>query len=135
MSESKPGVHVVEFEFSPNVWVPHSAKLVDRRHAELKLVLEHEAEPDCKWRISRYTREEAVEKDPPLWLEHWPRFEKVLTRRLEAGAREYGDTTFTRPLGEIVGELEEELLDVVGWAFMAWIRMERARSNDAETEE
>ena len=36
--------------------------------------------------------------------------------RLEKGAQEYGDESFYKPSGELVREIEEELLDVANWS-------------------
>ena len=36
--------------------------------------------------------------------------------RLRAGAVEYGDESFGRSSGELIGEIREELADVVVWA-------------------
>lgn len=59
----------------------------------------------------------------------WTDFIEALHARLEAGAQEYGDSSYTRPPGELAGEIEEELLDVVGWAFFLWLRV-RSMNND-----
>jgi hypothetical protein len=66
-------------------------------------------------------------------LESWPEFAAIVRRRLDVGAREYGDASFTRPPSELSGEIEQELLDVVGWGFVLWCRMQalRARLNVA----
>jgi hypothetical protein len=45
-----------------------------------------------------------------------------LRERLEAGARSYGDVSFTREPTELASEIEQELLDVCGWAFILWCR-------------
>ena len=50
-------------------------------------------------------------------------FTQAVARRLEAGAREYGDASFSRPPAELVGEVLEELEDVAGWAYVAWCRV------------
>lgn len=54
-----------------------------------------------------------------------------LRTRLHQGARDYGDTSFERPTDELVGEIEQELLDVAGWAFVAWEKLERAKNEPA----
>ena len=48
-----------------------------------------------------------------------------LRERLEAGARSYGDGSYRRELAELAGEIEQELLDVCGWAFILWCRLRR----------
>lgn len=47
--------------------------------------------------------------------------------RLEQGAREYGDQSFSKEPRELVREVEEELLDVAGWAFILWTRIRALR--------
>ncbi|MCA9528987.1 MAG: hypothetical protein KC543_02490 [Myxococcales bacterium] len=43
-------------------------------------------------------------------------FTDRLARRLARGAAEYGGASLSRPLTELLDEVEEEALDVVGWA-------------------
>lgn len=54
-------------------------------------------------------------------------FIEALRARLDAGRREYGPQSFTRSPVELRGEIEEELLDVAGWAFVLWARMRKLR--------
>lgn len=54
-------------------------------------------------------------------------FERRLRERFEAGAREYGERSWTRTPDELLGEIEEELLDVAGWAIILYDRLRRAR--------
>jgi hypothetical protein len=54
-------------------------------------------------------------------VEFWLR----LRERLEAGARSHGDASFRREPAEVAGEIEQELLDVCGWAFVLWCRLRR----------
>ena len=56
-------------------------------------------------------------------LDRWPEFAGTVRARLEKGQAEYGDTSFRRPPEELVGEIEEELADVCGWAFVLWCRV------------
>jgi hypothetical protein len=52
-------------------------------------------------------------------------FFSLLSRRLEVGAKVYGDHSFLRPPAELAGEIEEEILDICGWAFVLWCRLRR----------
>ena len=54
-------------------------------------------------------------------------FVGLLRERLRVGALQYGDTSFRRPLNEVIGEVEQELLDVAGWGLIAWTRLRRLR--------
>lgn len=56
------------------------------------------------------------------------RFIARLRQRLAAGAREYGDVSFTRPAAELIDEIQQELEDVCGWAFILWLRLDRQRA-------
>lgn len=46
-------------------------------------------------------------------------------RRLTKGALVYGDRSFGRPGDEIDREVDEELLDIVGWLFVRWCQASR----------
>jgi hypothetical protein len=54
-------------------------------------------------------------------------FVTLLRERLRVGAQQYGDSSFERPLVEVIGEVEQELLDVSGWSVIAWTRLRRLR--------
>jgi len=43
------------------------------------------------------------------------------------GALTYGDTSFERPPGQLLEEIEQELLDQAGWSFIMWCRLEEVR--------
>ncbi|MGC8758595.1 MAG: hypothetical protein ACP5VC_01445 [Bryobacteraceae bacterium] len=61
-------------------------------------------------------------------MEHEQELEQFwlrLRERLEAGARTYGEASFRRDAAELAGEVQEELLDVCGWAFVLWCRLRR----------
>lgn len=49
-------------------------------------------------------------------------FAATVTARMLVGREEYGDGSFLRPPAELVGELREEALDVVGWAYILWVQ-------------
>jgi len=57
----------------------------------------------------------------------WPLFASCVAARLAVGRREYGDRSFSREPRELVREVEEELFDVAGWAFILWSRMRDVR--------
>lgn len=45
-------------------------------------------------------------------------FDQQLQARLDEGAKEYGNASFDRPADEIIGEVEQECVDVVGWCWV-----------------
>ncbi len=61
-------------------------------------------------------------------------FAARVAKRLDAGKREYGDSSFRRPRAELLDEVQEELLDVCGWSYILWIRLERLRAKLAQVE-
>jgi hypothetical protein len=54
----------------------------------------------------------------------WPQFAANVRSRLEVGARAYGDASFELPAGRLAVEIEQELLDVMGWGFILWSRIQ-----------
>ena len=56
-------------------------------------------------------------------LPHFDTFLQELEVRLEKGRKEYGDATLDRPLAEIIDEMKQEFLDVVGWGYFGWLRL------------
>jgi len=63
------------------------------------------------------------------------RFVERLRARLVAGAKTYGDVSFTRPAAELLDELRQELEDVCGWGLILWLRLERLRAAVERVEE
>ena len=57
------------------------------------------------------------------WKGLVPGFVAKMESRLAAGQREYGDASFDRPIAELIDEVEEEIIDQVGWSFIAWSRI------------
>jgi hypothetical protein len=57
----------------------------------------------------------------------WQLFVSCVAKRLEAGRREYGDHSFSRDPRELVSELQNEALDLAGWGFILWCRLQRMR--------
>jgi hypothetical protein len=61
-------------------------------------------------------------------------FYGLLTKRLQQGDRVYGDASFQRSPRELLGEIEEELLDLAGWAFPLWVRLQKLKRTLDELE-
>jgi len=60
-------------------------------------------------------------------LDRWPDFAARVRERLEAGRTAYGDQSFAREPAELLGELQQEALDLAGWGFVLFQRLEAAR--------
>jgi hypothetical protein len=70
-----------------------------------------------------------VEPAPgPDPLESFDGFVREVRARLEAGRAEYGERSFSRPPDELLAELQQEALDLAGWGFVLWARIDAARN-------
>ncbi len=54
----------------------------------------------------------------------WPMYEANVRDRLLIGAQTYGDKSFIEAPDRLIKEILEELMDVSGWAFILWCRMQ-----------
>ena len=52
---------------------------------------------------------------------------REVEKRLEKGAREYGDSSMERDTDDLLVEIQEELADVTGWSFILWRKIELLR--------
>jgi len=59
-------------------------------------------------------------------LKAWHRFTGLVQQRLRRGAREYNNESFSRDPRELLHELQEECLDLAGWAFILHARLKDA---------
>lgn len=57
----------------------------------------------------------------------YPEFSRAVAARLQAGREAYGDKSFSGQPAVLCGEIEQELLDVAGWAFILWTRVRAMR--------
>lgn len=58
-----------------------------------------------------------------------------MIERLDTGRKEYGDRSFLRPASDVLGEIEQELLDIVGWGFIEWVKLQEMRAKLAQVEQ
>jgi hypothetical protein len=59
-------------------------------------------------------------------------FVSAVAARLEKGREAYGNRSFSRSPGELVDEIEEELLDVCAWSFILFSRLHELEQHLAE---
>jgi len=69
------------------------------------------------------------------YLKRWRRLSLRVEQRLEAGESEYGGRSYGRPPGDLVSEIEEELLDIIGWAAILHERIQGLRQMVRQGEE
>jgi hypothetical protein len=48
------------------------------------------------------------------------------------GAQEYGDDSFKKSMTDLLGEIHEEVLDIVGWGFILDCRIRQVRAKLVE---
>lgn len=65
-------------------------------------------------------------------LDAWPAFANAVRARLDQGQRTYGDASFHRDPAELLGELAQEALDLAGWGFVLWRRVQLLAAEAAE---
>ena len=58
------------------------------------------------------------------WEAGFDKFVAELKRRMSAGHAEYGDASFEREAEDLIGEITEELMDVCGWSYILYLRLE-----------
>lgn len=72
------------------------------------------------------------ESAPSGPLASYPSFCAAIASRLAQGAKEYGDASFELPPSALLEEIEDELLDVAGWAYILWVRVHALRTRAQE---
>lgn len=63
-----------------------------------------------------------------LDLEAVERFFNAVEIRLHAGAVAYGNRSYARRPGDLLREIEEELLDICGWGFILWTKLQQLKA-------
>ena len=61
-------------------------------------------------------------------LERFAEFAADVRERLDDGRTTYGDKSFAAKPEALAREIQHELLDVCGWAFVMWTRLEAIRA-------
>jgi hypothetical protein len=56
-----------------------------------------------------------------------PVYVSLLEERLRKGADSYGDASFSMPPQDAIAEIQQEVLDISGWGFILWSRLEDLR--------
>ena len=69
------------------------------------------------------------------YKKHFPKFIKELDEKLLNGYKEYGDGSFTLSPKRLTAELKEEALDICGWGFILWVRLDELEKNAKKIQE
>ena len=56
--------------------------------------------------------------------DHYTQFILDIKARLDKGAREYGDVSFSKDPATLLDEIQAEILDISGWSFVLYRRIE-----------
>jgi len=59
------------------------------------------------------------------YKKHFPEFIKELNKKLHKGYKEYGDNSFNFSPKRLLKELKEETIDICGWGFILWVRLNK----------
>jgi len=65
-------------------------------------------------------------------LENLDAFFRRVRERMDVGRVEYGDRSFASDPLSLVNEIQEEILDIAGWSYVLYCRMERVREKNSE---
>ena len=68
-------------------------------------------------------------QDYPKFQSVFPEFTERLHARMEKGFLEYGDASFDRTVGDLLTEIEEEVLDICGWSVILYSKIKEMRKN------
>ena len=63
----------------------------------------------------------------PKYRTVFPEFIERLEERMEKGYEEYGDKSFDRTPAELITEIEEEILDICGWAVILYSKVKNLK--------
>lgn len=63
------------------------------------------------------------------------KFWRQLWDKLERGAAEYGDASYQRSREELLGEIQEECIDIAGWAYVLWLKVEALKRAEEKSQE
>ena len=72
--------------------------------------------------------ERVSEPEQPDVLDGFPAFTRAVRSRLDAGREAYGDRSFSADPSVLVAELLQEALDLAGWGFVLFRRLESMRA-------
>lgn len=62
-----------------------------------------------------------------IYQGHWYEFEEKMLRRLEEGHQKYGASSFLNGAQATIFEIEQEALDICGWGFILWVKLQALR--------
>lgn len=58
-----------------------------------------------------------------IYKKYFKPFINKLDKKMLEGYKEYGDVSFNRKSTDLVGEIEQELLDICGWSLILWVHL------------
>ena len=109
-----PGVVILEVSDEGTVFY--------ERHTAGRIEVTHSREIAQAWCAEISDPACANGGDP---LGGWPTFAEAVRKRLEQGRATYHDESFDREPADLLQELAQEALDLAGWGFVLWARVQR----------
>jgi len=62
------------------------------------------------------------------YKKYFKKFIKQLDIKLKRGEKEYGDNSFYRSNSELLGELEQECIDLAGWGLILYSKLQEIKN-------
>jgi len=61
------------------------------------------------------------------YKKHFKKFVKLLDAKMKKGFLQYGDKSFDREPEDLIGELQQEVIDISGWGMILFHRLEEMK--------
>jgi hypothetical protein len=61
------------------------------------------------------------------YQQYLPEFTKKLEKKLKKGYKEHSDHSFDRLCGDLVDEIEQEIIDICGWSVVLYGRLQELK--------
>jgi hypothetical protein len=62
-----------------------------------------------------------------IYKKHFKKFVKLLDAKMLKGYKQYGDESFKREPSDLIGELQQEVIDISGWGMILYSRLEEMK--------
>ena len=61
-------------------------------------------------------------------IDKFPEFMAEVLRRMNQAKPVYGDSSFGKDPAEVIGEVQQELMDVCAWSYIVWTTIEKTKA-------
>lgn len=77
----------------------------------------------CRTLGKEWVAQGACDDERMLRKLRWQHFLRLLEERFQKGAEEYGDRSYRKCYSDLIDEIEQEIVDICGWAFFVFHRL------------